>query len=223
MNRSLPFSKFMRVVSVALIASSLSLSGCSSFLTTALYLIKGNSIDPEFTQLAGKKVAIVCRPLIHLSFNSGKVDSQLARELGYRLSQNNRKIKVIDPQKVEEWTDSHELAGSRDFVEIGKGLGADAVVAIDLHDFQTHAGQTLYQGKGKVTVKVYDIKDDGRIVFQKHLPQFVYPPNAGRPTGEMDVEEFRREFVGVFAEEIGHLFYPYEAKENYARDTAMLR
>lgn len=197
-------------------------SGCTSFLTGALYMWKGNVIDPDFDKLAKKKVAVVCRPVVQLGFahtNGGKVDSDIARALGDKLRMNIKKVKIVDPQKVEEWTDSHEW---NDYKEIGKGLQADMVVAIDLQDFQLYSGQTLFQGKAKATIKVYDMQDGGRVVYQKHMPQTVYPPNAARPTTEMQPDQFRREFIDVLAEEIGRCFYAYEAKLNYARDTAVL-
>ena len=215
--------RFERGLACLLLAALLvSSSGCTSFLTGAMYMWKGNVIDPDFTKLSGKKVAVVCRPVVQLGFahtNGGRIDSDIARALGDKLRMNVKKIRVIDPQKVEERTDSHEW---NDYKEIGKGLDADMVVAIDLQDFQLYSGQTLFQGKAKATLKVYDMKDGGRVVYQKHMPQSVYPPNAARSTTEMQPDQFRREFIEVFSEEIGRNFYPYEAKLNYARDTAVL-
>lgn len=205
-----------------LAAALVSSSGCTRALATVAYMWKGNVVDPDFDGLAKKKVAVVCRPVVQLSFahtNGGKVDSDIARALGDKLRMNVTKLKLVDPQRVEEWTDSHEW---NDYTEIGKGVGADMVVGIDLQDFQLYSGQTLYQGKAKATIKVYDMKDGGRVVYQKHLPQTVYPPNAARSTTEMQADQFRREFIDVLADEVGRSFYGYDAKLNYARDTAVL-
>ena len=196
--------------------------GCTSALVTAMYMIKGNVVDPEYKGLANKKVAVVCRPVVQLSFantNGGKIDADIARELGDKLKANIRKVKIVNPQTVEEWTDAHEWTN---YKEIGEGVQADMVVGIDLQDFQLYAGQTLFQGKAKATVKVYDMKDGGRVVYTKHMPQAVYPPNAGRSTTEMQPDQFRREFIEVLAEEVGRLFYAHDTKLDYARDTAVL-
>ena len=194
-------------------------SGCARMLATALYMSRGNQVDPDFKGLEGKKVAVVVRPVAQLSYTTGRVESDLARALGNRLQQNVKKIKLVDPQRVDEWTDVHEWT---DFAEIGRGVEAERVVGIDLQDFQLMPGQTLYQGRAKVSLKVLDITDGAKTVFQKHLPQVVYPPNASRPAAETQQEQFRREFVEELAETIGRTFYPYDAKLDYARDTAVL-
>lgn len=213
-----------RLLTLLLLSSVVATSGgCVSALATMTYLVKGNVVDPEFTGLRKKKVAVVCRPLVQLSFahtNGGKVDADIARALGEKLRDNISKLRLVDPQRVEEWTDANEW---NDYKEVGKGVGADLVVAIDLQDFQLYAGQTLFQGKAKAVVKVYDMNDGGKVVFTKHLPQTVYPPNAARSTTDTQADQFRREFIEVFSEEIGRMFYAHEVKLDYARDTAILR
>ena len=59
--------------------------------------------------------------VIHNRITAFEVASYIARALGDKLRMNVKKIRVIDPQKVEEWTDSHEW---NDYKEIGKGDGS---------------------------------------------------------------------------------------------------
>ncbi|HEX4150373.1 MAG TPA: hypothetical protein VHY20_15355 [Pirellulales bacterium] len=195
------------------------ISGCTSALAGIMYIVKGNDVDPEFTGLKNKRVAIVCRPVVELQYTTGSVHGEIAKQLGVLLKQNLGKIHIIDPQKVSEWTDEHEWT---EYSEIGEALDADLVVGIDLEHFSIYQGQTLYQGKAQVALQVVDMKDDDKIAFQTHLPQLVYPPNTGVPTSEKPEDEFRRQFVRVLADRIGRYFYPHDGTQDFARDSESL-
>ncbi len=112
-----------------------------------------------------------------------------------------------------EWTE---------YTEVGKALDAEMVVAIDLQDFNIFQGQTLYQGRANAKVWVYDCKNDGRVVFEKDLPQAVYPPNTGIPTSERQEPEFRREFVAILSDQIARHFYAHDAHADYVMDARAL-
>ncbi len=193
--------------------------GCRSLLTTVVFLVKGTNVDPEYEGLKEKKVVVVCRPLASLTFRDSNVARDLAREVGALLRTNVRKIEVVDHDKVNEWTDEHEWT---DYTEVGEALKADTVVGIDLLSFTIYQGQTLYQGKANVAVKVYDCTDGNKVVFEKELPQSVYPPNAGVETFSKPEAEFRRKFVRVLADQIGRHFYPHDAHADIALDATAL-
>ena len=72
------------------------------------------------------------------------------------------------------------------------------------------------------TVRVYDMKKGGEVVFEKKMPQCLYPPNHGVATGEMTEDAFRRAYETVVAEEIGHCFYSHDSKDGFARDSQAL-
>lgn len=198
-----------------------SLPGCRGLLATAVYLIKGTSVPAEFAQFKGKRVAVMCRPLANLEFNSSTAANELAQEVGNLLQTNVKKIDVIDQQKVAEWTDE---TGLDDVIEAGKALNADYVLAIDLLGFQLHQGQTLYQGRANVEIKVYDIKDNGKVVFDKTPAQVVYPPNTGIASQDMSSDaDFRVEYVKVLANRVGRYFYPYDWRDDMAQDAHAMR
>jgi hypothetical protein len=220
MDRS-PHRLLIMVVSLtALSAAIATQSGCSSgALFTALYLIKGNDTPAEFPGLKDKKVAVVCRPLVQLQYSSSNAANELAVQVGRLLKENLRRVQIVDPRQVAEWTDENT---SEDYVDIGKAVEAECVLAIDLEQFNLHQGQTLYQGKAKVILKVYDVATK-ELLFQKTLPQTVFPPNAGIPTTDRQEDEFRAQFVAELANVIGCYFYPHDPGQNYARDSISLR
>lgn len=195
------------------------LAGCAKVLATAVYVIKGTNVDAEYDGLEGKKVAVVCRQLASLQYRDSTVPRDLAAKIGSLLGANGKKIEVIDQQKVAEWTDENAW---EEFTQIGKALEADMVVGIELEDFRLHQGQTLYQGRANVQIKVYDMKDGGKLVFEKTPRPSIYPPNTGIPTSEKQESQFRREYVGILADEIGRHFYSHDSRANFAIDSTAL-
>jgi len=211
-----------RLVAAVLIASAAMASsgGCQAVMTTAMYLIKGTDVDPEYAGLKGKKVAVVCRPITELNYANSGVGCDLVREMSKLLQERVPKIKVVDAQKVNKWCDENTW---EEYVEVGKALKADLVVGVELEKFSIYQAQTLYQGKANTVVRVYDCKDGGKVVFEKILPQTVYPPNAFIQTSDVQESEFRREFVGVLADQIARHFYSHDPYADLGQDNSALR
>jgi hypothetical protein len=194
--------------------------GCRGLLTTAMYFIKGTDVEPEFAELKGKKVAVVCRPLASLQYANATVSRDLAEQVTRLLQDRVPKIRTVEQRKVVKWTDENTW---EEFTEVGKALKADMVVGIELENFSLFQGQTLYQGKANATVYVYDCKKGGKQVFEKHVPQSVYPPNASIPTSERTEAEFRREFVAVLADQVARYFFSHDPYSDVGRDADSLR
>ena len=192
-------------------------AGCAAnLLAGALYVLDGTNVNAEYKGLKGKRVAVVCRQLASQQYNDPNVTRDLAKLIGQRLSTNVRKIKVIDQQEVANWTDANQW---EEFTEIGKALEADLVVGIDVEDFRLLQGQTLLQGRSNVQIKVYDLKDENKVVFEKFPRQSVYPPNTGIPTQEKQLQQFRREYLNILADEIARHFYDHDSRSTFALDS----
>lgn len=209
------------LAALVLLAVLIPTFGCVSALTTVLYLVKGNDVPAEYNGLRGKRVAVVCQPMVALQYRNSTAAKDLAREISRLLRSKVRKIKLIDQRKVDEWIDENSW---QDYAEVGKALKADMVVGIDLEDFTVYMDQTLYQGKANVTLKVIDCSTEGgKIVFERHLPQVVYPPNHGVPVSDRPSEaQFRREYMAVLADRIARHFYAHDPYQDEALDAAAL-
>lgn len=208
-----------RIVRFAAIAVLLTGVGCQSGLFTAMYIIKGTMVDPEYAGLKGKKVVVVCRVTSELEFANVSVADELAAAVGNLLGKNIRKIEIIPAREVEKWTDENEW---EEFTEVGKAVGAQQVVGIDLDQFGIYQGQTVYQGTAIVAIHVYDLEKDGAMVFDKTPPQTRWPPNSVEPVGNKLPAQFRKEFINVLADEIGKHFYPHDPAHDFARDADTL-
>jgi len=215
-----PFPRYRYVAAVLVLLVGLVSAGCSrALLATIVYLVKGNDIAAEFDGLQEKRVVVVCRQPTSLAVRDPDVAADLARELGILLRARVRKIEVIDQGKVNDWTDNHAW---EEYTEVGEALGAEMVVGVDLWQFSLLLDQTLYQGKAKAKVAVYDFSDGGKLVFERELPQTVYPPNTPIPTHQQPKSEFRRKFLRVLADQIGRYFYPHDRYADFALDATAL-
>jgi hypothetical protein len=195
-------------------------AGCRSAIATALYLWKGTDVPPDFAELKGKKVAVVCRSQVSLQYRNATVARDLAQQITTLLQERVPKIRTVDQRKVSKWTDENTW---ENFTEVGKAMKADLVVGVDLESFDLFQGQTMYQGKANATIRVYDCTKGNKLVFQKTIPQSVYPPNTGIPTSDRQEPEFRREFVGVLADQIARHFYSHDPHADFAQDAAAMR
>jgi hypothetical protein len=207
-------------LAILLAAALLPASGCRNALATAVYLVKGNNIEPEYDGLRGKRVAVVCRPVVDLKYRNASVAKQLARQMSILLEERVPRIEVVDHRKVAAWID--ENGGWDEYTEVGEALDADMVLGVDLQEFTVYADQTLCQGRANTTISVYDCADGSQPVFEKELPQTVYPPNAVIPTSEKPEAEFRKEFVAVLADQIGRHFYAHDPHADYALDATVM-
>ncbi|MGA2032368.1 MAG: hypothetical protein ABSG68_08945 [Thermoguttaceae bacterium] len=220
MDRRSPRYGSLAVVGTAA-ALLLSVSGCVAGLTTLAYFTRGNNVDPDFGGLKDKKVAVVCRSTADLQYNNASAVRALGQEISNYLKTNIPTAKMIDQQKVAKWVDEN---GSEEYRAVGKALGAEVVVGVDLEAFSIYQGQTLYQGKANARVVVYDLtknkkgEENKEAVFEKDLPQVVYPPNISIPVQDRPEPEFRSEFVRVLAQRIARQFYAHDAQADVAQD-----
>ncbi|GAB6165375.1 hypothetical protein JCM19992_13750 [Thermostilla marina] len=191
-------------------------AGCN-ILATAAWIARGHKVSPEFEGLKEKRVAVVCRPLVNLSYRDSSIDRDLARNLNTLLRRNlpqKSNVEIVDQQEVDAWTDENTWD---EYVEVGKALKADVIIGVDIEGFSLYKGQTVYQGNADLFVRVIDCHT-GETLFEKPLSQIVYPPNSVVPAAEKPEQMFRREFLAVLADEVGKLFYPYDPTEYMAMD-----
>ncbi|MFZ5830040.1 MAG: hypothetical protein ACOY3P_08130 [Planctomycetota bacterium] len=203
------------LITLALAAVMLGTTGCRTIMTTMAYLIVGPTVEADYQGLEKKTVLVVVRPSAHVDWGYTSVDKELAREIAMLLRTNVRKIKVVDHQKVANWLDENQW---NEYTEVGEALKADMVLGIDLLEFGLYQGQTLYQGQASCNLTVYDMEEDGAVVFEKALPRTLYPPNTGIPAAEMPESQFRRRFISKLADQIGRHFYRHDPHADIGLD-----
>jgi hypothetical protein len=217
MDRSPAPSKYVSYLTVVVLLA-LTAIGCQSVAFTAAYLFKGLDVDPDYPGLKGKTVAVVCRPSGSVQYSYPFASRELAQEINKLLKENVSKIKLIDQQKVDAFVDSK--GSDMEYFEIGKGVKADMVVAVDLEAFKLKEGQTLFQGRADTVVRVYDCQKTGhgKEVFHKNLPEVVWPKGTQVPTEDRKECDFQTDYVKVLASRVGWLFYAHDPNDNLGQD-----
>ncbi len=204
---------------ILLIASALACGGCINMAANMIHAITGNNRPADFDGLKEKRVAVVC-----LTDGGLAADANAAMLTNYihaGFNSNIKKIDVVRASEVERWIDSHSGDGA-DYLEIGKGVKADRVVAVEVVNLSVKNGATLYQGKSDIAVTVYDIPGGGKILYQKNIPEFVFPKMGGPTITDVTEAKFRARYLAIVARTVATLFYPVDATADFALDATSL-
>lgn len=211
------FSSTRRMVlaggGLMLLAATLAgVTGCASAFGTIAYVIQGDEVKPACKKLEGK-VAIVCRPRAATTYQFSDVAMELGRALNRKISSKvkPKKCQIVPQQKVEEYCDGMEAES--DFVEIGKAMGADQVIGVDLVNYNHIVGTNVWQGHAQVNVQLIDVKT-GEILFEpESLPEYVFPKDQPVSSTDKDEGSFQSEYIRRLANFVSKLFVPYDRND----------
>jgi hypothetical protein len=208
-------------VAVTLALGILSAAGCIGATAQLMYLIHGRKVAAEYTGLEGKRVAVVCVSRSG-SFGPAVEADMLAKGVSTVLKREVKKIDVVPFEEVADWKDQN-VWDEVDYRNVGRGVNADMIVAIDLEKFGLHEGVNMFKGKATITVSVLDMKQRGATVFRKEPKDFAFPEHGARHSSETDEASFRRVFIGILAQDIAKRFYTYDMIDNVAMDATFMR
>lgn len=204
-------------LALTLLATS---TGCINLAANLIHAIQGNNRPAEFDGLKEKRVAVVVATDSGLSTDASS--KMMSSQIEALLNSNVKKVDVVRGEEVAKWLDAHGWNDS-DYVEIGKGVEADLVVAVDVKKLTLKNGATLYRGQSDITVSVYDVKSDGKIMYRKQIPEFAFPNLGGTPVTDTSEAKFRGAYLALIARTASGLFYEVEATSDFALDATSSR
>ena len=203
------------LLSLLLGAAFLSTStGCVRFLANIIHAIKGSEQPAEYDGLKEQRVAVICGTEEGMTVDA--TTAMMTSYLHMALNQNVKKIDLVRPAEIEQWLDAHGTIES-DYYEIGKAVEADKLVAIDISKLRVKDGPTLFRGRCDVGVTVYDIKNNGAIVFKKQMPEFTFPRDSSAPADTSE-SKFRNLFIQIIANKVAGMFYPVDPTTDFGLD-----
>ncbi|MCP4193226.1 MAG: hypothetical protein GY768_21655 [Planctomycetaceae bacterium] len=206
------------LVSAVLLVSS---AGCVGLLANLMHAANGNLAPAAYAGLEGKRVAVVCVSNSEM-FGPTEASMDLAKRVGVLINQNVDEINLVSPQEIANWIDRNDW-DHLDYTEVGRGITADMVVAVDLDSFSLHDGKTLYKGRADLKVVVYDMNQGGKKVFTATPPQIQFPSNSGYHTTDISEAEFSQQFVTLVARRVARNFYAFDVAEDFAADVSLIR
>jgi hypothetical protein len=178
----------------------------------------GPMIEAKFPGLKGKRVAVVC-VMNSSTYGDSEVASTLANSVGRLLGSKVDKIEIVRQREVSDWMDTNDWDES-DFVEVGRGVKADLVLAIDVDSFSVHESKTLLKGRCHLTTTVYDVNNGGKELFRTTDYEHTFPESHAIPIVSTDWRSFERTYIQVLAEHIAKNFYDYNMADDFAKDGA---
>ncbi len=199
----------------------LTLPGCIGALAQLIYTVKGHQVQPTYSGLNGKRVAVVVVS-DNSAYGPDTLTYTVAQAVGIRLANGLEKgSQVIAPAKIEEWIDNNAW-NETEYVELGKGVEADMVLAIELASYSLTEGSTLFKGRSDVTLTVYDIEKDGQVPFSAIPKHFTFPKN-GRPAIQTNEREFEAFYLSQLTTMIANQFVVHDKLESFANDATMIQ
>jgi hypothetical protein len=180
----------------------------------------GDKTPAAYDGLKNSRVAIVCLKGGEQSDAEGTA-TRLARVVESNLVREVKGIELISQDEIADWVDTYGW-NQMDYVEFGKGIKADKVLAIELERFTLEDGPTLYKGRSQFLTKVYDIKEQGgRLVWSKERYMFEHPKTAGRYRDSTPKEKFKQEYLRMLGREIAKNFHPFAPVDDVATDAIL--
>lgn len=209
---SVQFKFTSLVLIVALIAG---LGGCGT-VAQLFYVVKGLKVKALYDGLEKSTVAVVCVSDAS-SYGPDSLTRVVGEALGARLARDVPKIKVIDQHRIENWKDTHGW-NEVDYVALGRGVGAQKVVAVKIDSYSIHEGTTMFKGRTMLTTTVYDVEKDGVVVFSQGPGEYQFPKSHGRPAISTNARNFEVAYLSLLVESIARNFCDYERVDAIAED-----
>ena len=206
---------FTLLISFGLLTSM----GCAGALSQLIYVIKGHEVPPPYSGLEEKKIAVVCISDAS-SYGPDPLNYSISNALSIKLAQGlDEKSVVVPVSIIEQWIDTHGWDG-RDFLALGKGLGVDSVVAVDLTSYTIYEGSTMFKGKSDVTATVYNMAKGGQVDFN-YGPKIFEFPTHGRPAIQTTEREFETLYLGQLVIDLANQFTPHDHLDSFANDAIL--
>lgn len=190
--------------------------GCVGALSQMIYMIKGHTVEPAFPGLDGKRVAVVCVSDAS-AYGPDTLTYTVSQLVGVRLVNGlSEESAIVAPARIEEWIDTHGWTET-EFVELGAGVDADVVLAIEIGSYSLHEGSTLFKGRSDITATVYDVKKEGQVLHVFGPRHFAFPTN-GRPAIQTTERQFERLYLSQLTTLISNQFVVHDKLESFASD-----
>lgn len=204
--------KLQHSLSWLLIVGAIGVVGCN-LLPHIAYVAGGTMMPAQFAGLEGSRVAVVCVS-DDASYGSGAESERLARAIAMILEEKVPDIDLVRWSEIADWIDRKGW-DEIDYREVGRGVKADRVVAVDLSGFRVREGASLFKGRADLTVTVFDMTAGGKEVFQKEIVEFDFPPNGPYHAAEISEAKFSKLFLSVLAREVAKFFHEYDMIDEF--------
>ncbi len=136
----------------------------------------------------------------------------LVAHLTKKCAENKEKVKFIPGSRVKSYQ-TKPITDSSSLQELGKRLGADKVIQLELGPMSLYAPNcrpAMYQGKVILDVRVVEVEPkSGEPVAFKQIYTTTHPADVMEDSSDKSVKQFRAEFNRRAAGDIARWFTAY--------------
>lgn len=183
-------------------------TGCVGALSQLMWIAKGHEVPAQCTALDGQRTAVVTVAGSGFRREDDTI-SRLNRKIASLLAVNVPKIDLVAPEFVDRWRDDNRW-DEVDYVSLGRGVNAQAVLAVDIFEFTTIEGSTTLRGKAIWKATIYQtITEAGELVFKEGPINTSYPEHGSSDEVEQE-DKFRSQFIDHVATKIATYFYAFD-------------
>jgi hypothetical protein len=201
-------------------------AGCN-FPTAMYFLMPEAKEPPEYKRLASdndkKEVRVVLWTYSALDMRTEFIQSDrqltelLARQIDQMSRENQEKVKIVSPRKVEEYKNLHPDWKSLDPEQVGKYFKADYVINLEINQFslyEPNAAEQLLRGRTHILVSVVDVNNPDDTPLPKEF-SYTYPgePRGGLDASEMHPIQFRNLFLEHAARRLAFYFVSHQKRD----------
>lgn len=194
------------------IGLALSSTGCIGFANWLAWGLWGQKVPAEFKGLEGKRVAIICATRSS-PFEPGGITGSITRRIGDTLEREVKGITIVNPEEIADWIDRNDWL-EMDYREVGRGVKADMVVAVDFERLSFQDNSTTVVGRADFTVTVYDMTS-GRNVFRREVPEHTFPTHG---SASVSLRKFQPLYMERLSSHIAEYFYDHEFTDGFGYD-----
>jgi hypothetical protein len=159
-------------------------------------------------------------------------DRDIARFLALHLKklteENEEKVSIVNPFKVEEYKNANPdwHSSHLDLREIGKHFKADYVIYIEvgsLSMYQPGSIGTFYRGQAILTVSLVNLNEEDDYTLPPREITFTYPreEQGGNEAVDADTppQEFKLRFLNALARRLSWLFADRDTSDGYMNES----
>ena len=195
------------------IAAFIALTACSHLDRIVKY-----DVTAEYRGLEGKTIAVLVAADEFLLFRHPDEQEQDGRVVSGRLQENLEGARVVHPDLVVEWQEQNPYWQTLLYSELIEKVGTEAIVLIDIANYQLHEPGNRYEKRGAVTANVGVIEanaPDADDFTYFNTGSYVFPEDMEEGLINEDDESIQLGLLTLFSRDAAGLFYDHivERKE----------
>jgi hypothetical protein len=193
------------------------LGGCN-WLEFPFFVLFGKThenVKAEYTDLKGKRIAVVIAGLPAIDFEDPYARMDLALASAELIRQKVKEVQFVEQEKIERFQQENLGWISMPMREIGKKFGADRILYIELMQFTTVEPESVNLVRGRIwsQVSIYEVDSP-----QPNVPayeteiQVVYPEQGPLPMSDTALIAARQQIIILYAQELSRKFHDHKRK-----------